>query len=227
MDNIQINSHFIIILSILILSGVLGGTIGFFRENTKIKENRNDLIRSIFLGIGASLLVPLLLKMISSDLLKTSKENDLDYFVIIGFCLVASVFSSKFIMSIGEKVLSQVKDVKDDLSNVKNEVEKITTEDESNETDELVQLSNFSNLENNDREVLLALNDSKYRFRSVSGIKNDTSLNNSQIKSILGKLKGLEYVIEKEGSKGIRWEISELGIKYLKAYYNDNPTKKD
>ena len=197
--------HFYIILSLIVISGILGGIVGYYREFDESNKTGKHFKRAIFLGVGASLLVPLFLEMISSDLLESSKNNYLDYFVIAGFCMIASIFSSKFIVSIGDKVMSQVKDVKNELNSVKDDFENVITEDDANED---LDIENFSKLETNDREVLLALKDSKFRLRSISGIKNDTDLTTSQIVDILQNLQKLRYTLEREGTKGIRWAIT-------------------
>ncbi len=61
----------------------------------------------MLLGIGASLLVPAFLKMISSNLATSADPND--YLIFAGFCLVAAIFSRRFITTIGEKILEAAK----------------------------------------------------------------------------------------------------------------------
>jgi hypothetical protein len=56
------------LLGIMTLAGAFGGLINYFIERRDNPE-KSSLLRSLVVGIGASLLVPLFLRMISSSLM--------------------------------------------------------------------------------------------------------------------------------------------------------------
>jgi len=49
--------------------------------------------------------------MISSDLIVNSRKDDKYYFVFAGLCLVAAIFSRRFINSMSKRILEQVEKV--------------------------------------------------------------------------------------------------------------------
>lgn len=55
-------------------------------------------------------MVPLFLGMISSDLIANSRTDDKNFLIFAGLCLVAAIFSGRFIDSIGERILKKVEE---------------------------------------------------------------------------------------------------------------------
>jgi hypothetical protein len=106
MQSFNLDIHLLILLCIMLVSGAFGGYLNYlndFDTRTNEQKNKKDKFKYILLGIGAAFLIPLFLKMISSNIISSS-EN-LDYLVFAGFCLVAAIFSHRFISTIGDKVL--------------------------------------------------------------------------------------------------------------------------
>ncbi len=110
-------AHIITLLAIMIVAGVLGGVAGFMIEkNTSTDHKNKNPWFYILIGLCASLLVPLFMTTISSDLLENSQQNHLDYLVFGGFCLIAAISAHKFIVSISEKILKQVDSARDEIA---------------------------------------------------------------------------------------------------------------
>lgn len=105
--------HFWILIIIIIIMGAFGGFLNHLHNfDTIDNEQKNKYVKYkyVFLGIGAAALVPAFLKMISSDLIKNTKDFDNNSFLIFGgFCLIAAVFSRRFITTIGERILEAAK----------------------------------------------------------------------------------------------------------------------
>lgn len=102
--------HFSIVICIILVSGGFGGYLNYlhnFDTTEKDKKDRLAKKKYILLGIGASLLVPTFLKMISSNLATGEDLND--YLIFAGFCLIAAIFSRRFITSIGDRILEAAK----------------------------------------------------------------------------------------------------------------------
>jgi peptidoglycan/LPS O-acetylase OafA/YrhL len=87
------------ILTVLFLSGAFGGIIGNYYRKNKIGDNVKgaDMLVSVLLGIGASLLVPVLLHILTSSLLYDIKAKPTKAFILVGFCLAASISAEGFI----------------------------------------------------------------------------------------------------------------------------------
>lgn len=107
----------IVHILIMLFAGTFGGIINYYLDQENREKNkettRANYRKSIIIGIGASLLVPLFLKMISSDLADLSKMDPATIMVFFGFCLVAAISSRKFIATLSERVLQEVKEAKE------------------------------------------------------------------------------------------------------------------
>ena len=97
---------------IILFAGIFGGVVNYFTVHTKREAGSNRKCwGTVLAGIAASCLVPLFLSMISSDLIVNSRKDDKYYFVFAGLCLVAAIFSRRFINSMSKRILEQVEKV--------------------------------------------------------------------------------------------------------------------
>ena len=102
--------HLIILIAIMLAIGAFGGFLNYLNDfDTLENEQKSGKSRGkyILLGIGAALLVPLFLKMIESDIIRN--RDNLDYLIFAGFCLIAAIFSRRFISSIGDRIMEVAK----------------------------------------------------------------------------------------------------------------------
>src|SRR5438045_3868857 len=98
MSILSFDTHLVILIIIMLITGAFGGFLNYLHNfDTIADEEKNVVVRNkyIFLGIAAAFLIPVFLKMISSNL-TSSVKND-DYLVFAGFCLIAAIFSRRFI----------------------------------------------------------------------------------------------------------------------------------
>lgn len=114
--------HLIILGVIMVGSGLLGGFTGYLMEKNKKLFSDPESIQKyqaamekqlryfLVTGLCASLLIPLFLSTISSQLMSEAQKDPLKYFVFGGFCLLVAVFSKQFITSLSEKMLKEIKD---------------------------------------------------------------------------------------------------------------------
>ncbi|MBN2443723.1 MAG: hypothetical protein JXJ04_20345 [Spirochaetales bacterium] len=112
---------------VMLLAGTFGGIINYYleSENQPKKNKRSFLLRkSIFLGVGASFIVPLFLYLISSNLIKMSDLDPKEILIFLGFCLIASISSRKFIETISSRILKEVKEAKLSAAEMKSNIEK-------------------------------------------------------------------------------------------------------
>jgi len=227
------NAHILTITIIIIIVGAFAGLTKFFLEKEKESTN-NNLAKNIFQSIGASILVPLLLNMLSSSLIIYSNEYDkINYFVFAGFCFIAGFYSERFIYSIGQKILKdieenkkEIKDVKKDIIVTDKNIETLISDElegEKIDEDNLTTISkSIDDIEltkiNGDfvKELIQSLN-RKYKYRTIEGLR--TELDRTRV-SIYAALEGLEkFEIVKRvylKDKNTYWTLTKKGKSYAK-----------
>jgi hypothetical protein len=201
----------IIIILIMSMSGILGGLVNFYI----LDEKNNKIYKSILFGLAASLMVPLFLNMISSNLLEQirgseSKPGDpLKIFVFAGFCLVASIYSRKFIQTISDSVLKEINKIAQ--KKVSYGIEPIL--DRETEIDQPDEMRNIEELPEEQRRILIEMAKGKYVLRTIRGISKATDLKPESVKQVINELlfKGLVRQRDREG--GPRWFITLEGRK--------------
>jgi hypothetical protein len=90
-------SYMILIIGVMIISGALGGIV------SALLSARNDrlclrlMIKHTVIGMVTALTVPLLLNMLSSDILESGQTRPLKLLTLIGLCVIFAVFSTRFL----------------------------------------------------------------------------------------------------------------------------------
>jgi hypothetical protein len=133
--------HLLTLIAIMLSAGAFGGYLNYLHKfDISSNENKGTIIKAkyIFLGIGAAFLVPAFLKMIASDLIKNVPSYDqINYLIFAGFCLIAAIFSRRFINTIGERILEVAKQAERTSKEAKRESE--TTKQELSNTQERIE----------------------------------------------------------------------------------------
>ncbi len=220
-------------------SGLFGGlinfTITFDRKNWQLQ-----LFKNLFLGLGASILVPLFLEMISSDLINKSCTDDKYYFIFTGFCLTASIFSRRFISTVGDKVLREVQEAKQKAESAifetkKNEESLELLIDSESEEDEDIKngkidttdiegdiansVSNKSvqELAKDDvTKVLIELKNEKFKFRSIKGLASKSGTSPLTVQLALIELEKRELL--RKLKNGMYWTLTPSGRIFFRNY---------
>jgi tetratricopeptide (TPR) repeat protein len=92
---------------VILLSGVMGGFARYQWDKTLPGSNDGRCFSYIVIGVAAAFLVPLFLNTISSTLVKDTETEPSKFFILIGFCIAASVYAKKFIGSVADKALDK------------------------------------------------------------------------------------------------------------------------
>lgn len=210
--------HYIILIIIILTIGSFAGITNFLNHYFKGSiKNKNEAIKYIIGGIGASILVPLLLNMLSSDLIKNSDQFDiLNYFVFAGFCFVAGYFSDRFIDSIGEKILKELNNKVDQVRNsTKANEEKIdfiiSSDTEVDEIEEqsqidLIDSKMLKTFEDDDiktqEEKIIKSFKGKFKFRTAKGISKELNYSETVTQNIIDGLQEQGVVKKLTNSEG-------------------------
>jgi hypothetical protein len=92
---------------ITLVTGLFGGLINLLLLDKEDELSLFKFFKSTTIGIGAAFVVPLFLQTISSDLINQCKDDSKYYFIYAGFCLIASIFSRRFLNTVADKVIKQ------------------------------------------------------------------------------------------------------------------------
>ncbi|MBK8045241.1 MAG: hypothetical protein IPK21_22890 [Haliscomenobacter sp.] len=83
-----------ILAGIMLFTGILGG----LANSLNTKKEERDYLRSVLLGLVATLTIPLFLKIVDSNLIANSGELDnYSFFVFAGFCVLAAFYAINFL----------------------------------------------------------------------------------------------------------------------------------
>jgi hypothetical protein len=228
--------HIAIIAAIIILAGLLGGYVNYLLSpTTNSSPNRFEIRKSLFLGLVASATVPLFLNTVSSELLQNADlTHYVNFFIFGGFCLIAAVYSARFLQSLGENVLRQLEEVKKEQQENKEKVDAIVkqTSDDSAAAEEApeeqggevvvedetrhrgVKLVPQGGMQEATPTISLdvALRSSRFAFRTVAGLKKDTGLDATAIRSRLADMEGSGLVQKfKRGDGETVWSLTAKG----------------
>ena len=137
----HIDIHLLTLIVVMLCSGAFGGYLNYLHNfDTIIDENKDNrvILKYVLLGIGSAFIVPTFLKMIASDLINDSEQYDnISYLIFAGFCLVAAIFSRRFISTIGEKILEAARQAEKTSKETKQQIE--STQQELTNTQERIE----------------------------------------------------------------------------------------
>jgi predicted transcriptional regulator len=215
-------------LVVMVIFGTLGGFIGYLLSGGNGTESKtgetftlNWHQASMYMvtGIGASLLVPLLLNTISSDLMKSVPGDGIKMLVFGGFCLLAAISSKTFIASISKKILAEIDKVRVETASAVDKAEilaeKVTEADEEQLLGDTVKFYGMKAEDPDQIKILKALANGSYVYRSLSGISKEINLGKERISQVLNELVNENYAEKANREKGVRWFITPDGRDFL------------
>ena len=192
-----------ILVSIIAAAGLLGGTANYYME----QANGAGFRKSVLLGLTASATVPLFLKTVSSNLMAECLAGDvIAHFVFFGFCTIAAIFSSKFLQSLGDKLLQEMKEVKQKQEEL-TETTDVLVSQNSDPSEESAAApsagdsagSEFESFQtgadksaavslSEEQKILGVLRSGRFAFRTAAGIANDAHLETAIVQQKLLEL---------------------------------------
>jgi len=90
-------SYMILIVGVMIISGALGGIVSALLSARDDRLFLRLIIKHTLIGMVTALTVPLLLNLLSSDLLESGQVRPLKLFTLSGLCIIFAVFSARFL----------------------------------------------------------------------------------------------------------------------------------
>ncbi len=218
----------LVIILVIVSCGLIGGSARYIVYLTD-EERRFELLsccRDILLGIVAASIIPLFLGVLSIGGNKGLIQNLLDsknptiesgWFVLIGFCMLASFYSKSFIQSVAAKTIHKAnKAIKDaESASIKAENAVAIANDAIEDAVEVAKEVKppDKKLEETEMKILKAMSESKYRRSWPITISEFANISEDKVKQGLTKLeeKGLvqQHKLSNEGNQ--RWRIRPWG----------------
>ncbi len=192
----------VILISLILAAGLLGGVANYFMNKADMSWLWHDFFKSSLLGLTAAATVPLFLRTVSSNLMNECLTGDvIAHFVFFGFCIVASIFSAKFLQSLGDKLLQEVNQVKqkqEELDETTGILVQHNSDPESVPPPPPVEEDNLEAVHSrgaampillsDEQKVMLALKSEKYAFRTLNGLCRDTGMDKTATLALLTEL---------------------------------------
>lgn len=218
-----LDGYMLIILGIMVLAGILGGVANFFLSDRQGELVPRDWIKYSILGVIAALTVPLFLNMISSNLLEAARTRPVDFFVFAGFCLIYVVASRRVFENAANKLLSQLDQVKRDVSHLKQQKHEAPPPSAPvrEEAPVVVDAAAKSEpakeaLSYNDVEILRAIAEENYVYGNLAGLTDKTGLSRDLVSNRLTVLKSLGIIETRISDKNVlHWYVSPRGKQTL------------
>jgi hypothetical protein len=216
------------LVMIILIAGLLGGSVNYIIGKKDESGFKTWASRAI-VGITASFLMPLFLETISSDLvhsvLSKSDTSRGDVFVLFGFCLIGAISSRLLIRTLSDKILEEVKNVKEAADKTIKKVSELESEvdpiiEQSTEQDDIIssEIENSKLSESLGEPAILILKSlihPRYTLRSKNGISKETGLDLPIVSDKLILLKEKSLADEIQGRRGPRWFITTRGYRLV------------
>jgi ABC-type multidrug transport system fused ATPase/permease subunit len=217
-------NHLFTLIAIMLMSGVFGGLFNYYMQ-ANIDNDNSSMPRAIIYGLMFSFLVPFILWLVSSDMVEQSKGSAGDLLIFAGFCLIAAWMSRFAMVTVTKRIAQESQaafkradDLLIELRTLQRELEPmLEMETESDEGEEVGTLPPEEDLDVTTANVLTALGNGRYIFRSLKGLCNETSLDEHTLLKTLGIIVARDLGGKVLSKKGTRWFISQKGRHYLAA----------
>ncbi|MGD1105353.1 MAG: YEATS-associated helix-containing protein [Terriglobia bacterium] len=232
--------NIILLLAAMIASGVLGGAANYLLLHKDDPEYAKRS-RSFVLGLVASLLVPLFLKTISSDMvdkistIRYGSGIPFDFFVFASFCLLVAVFSRTFAETVAKRLVAEVEKAKRESQEAKtravqaeekaSQAEPVLRQEMEQRTEPLPESARSSippslqdlPVDRTDRQLLGALLNGQYSYRTISSLADEVQVEEHDA---VRRLEGMrEYALIGKKATPTRnlWFLTDKGCNWLEA----------
>lgn len=220
------SSHFFILVSVIMMTGIFGGLVNYFLLLQK-DADIVSLPRSIVLGAAAAFLVPVILFLVGSELLLQSQFEPSYLILLASICLIAALLSRFFVLSTSDQLEHLARDARERITRLEHQLISLQqslspifySETESQELQLAVEtLPQSDDFDITTTNVLQQLNTGAQIFRSVTGICLQSELNESAVNKSLHVLRQHGLANRIMGEHGLRWHVTPLGQRYLQQF---------
>ncbi|NHC06471.1 hypothetical protein DFR40_1663 [Azonexus fungiphilus] len=216
MPNGGLDGHMLLILAIMVLAGILGGTANYFLAERNGEPAARDWLKYPVFGMVAALTVPLFLNMISSTLLEGARTKPIDFYVFGGFCLIYVVASRRLFENLAQRLLGQMEQVRRDVGQLRQKRDEapvvVTPPRVEAEPAKPQEPDPREVLSYNDVEILRALAEERFVYGNLAGVCERTGLQRDFVSQRLTVMKALGVIETRINDKNVlHWFVSPRG----------------
>ena len=231
--NGALDGHMLLVLGIMVVMGILGGSANYFLADRQGESARRDWIKYPVFGVVAALTVPMFLNMISSTLLEGARTKPIDYYVFAGFCLLYVVASRRLFENMVQRLMGQIDQVRRDVGHLKQQkreepvVPAPSAVKPEAETPKSSEPDPREVLSYNDVEILRALAEESFVYGNLAAICDTTGLARELVSQRLTVMKTLGVIETRINEKNVlHWVVSTRGKAVLADIIGGQEQKK-
>jgi len=222
----------------MIGSGTLGGAANYLLLHKDDPDYANRS-RSFVLGLVASLLAPLILKTISSDMIdkittiRYGSGIPFDFFVFISFCLLTAVFSRTFAETVAKRLAVEVEKAKRESKEAQtraalaeekaSQAEPVLRGEMEQRTEPLPESARNSvppslrdlPVDHADRELLQALLSGQYAYRTVRSLAEEVRMEEPDAVSRLERMREQALAGKRSTPTRNLWYLTDKGCSWI------------
>jgi hypothetical protein len=216
-----VDTHMLLILTIMVIAGILGGAANYFLADRQGAPGHRDWLKYPVLGVVAALTVPLFLNMISSTLLENARTKPVDFFAFAGFCLIYVVAARRLLENVAQRLIGQLDQVRREVGDLRQQFEEpaVVLKTEAAEPREV--------LSYNDVEILRALAEESFVYGNLAAICERTGLAREFVSQRLSVMKSLGVIETRINDKNVlHWGVSSRGKAVLGEILTGQDEKK-
>jgi DNA-binding transcriptional ArsR family regulator len=203
-------------LLVMVAAGILGGLVNFYIAERQYarQEAHKDWRRHLVFGVVTALTAPLLLNMLSSNLLDAARAHPRELFVFAAFCLIYVIAARRVFENPASFYHEDIKRLRAELRRDMERLEAGATRLVAEKTAETT--DSRETLTYNDIELLRALADESYVYGNLAALTEKTALGRELISQRLAVLKGAGLIETRINDKNVlHWIISTRGQQVL------------
>lgn len=222
---VTLDQHLLIVFLILVLAGVLGGVANFFLRDREDDVRSKDWLRYPVLGLVAALTVPVVLTMMSSNLLDAGRTNAGDYLVLAGFGLVYVVLSRRLFDNTTNRLMAKTEQLNKDIGRLRQQVTKIelapatgpeTAEAATNPPSPLPEAVKKEMLTHADVELLRAIGQEDIVYGNLADLTDRTGVSRESVIHRVAVLRGWGALDTRMNDRQVlQWIVTPKGRQML------------
>jgi hypothetical protein len=232
--------NIILLLVAMIGSGLLGGAANYLLLHKDDPEYAKRS-RSFVLGLVASLLAPLFLKTISSDIvvnissIRYGSGVPFDFFVFTSFCLLVAIFSRTFAETVAKRLATEIEKAKRESEEAQArailaegkaaEVEPVLRHEMNMRTEPQPESARTIipptlqdlPVDHLDMTLLKALSAGQYSYRTLNSIAEEVEMDEADAAKRLERMRGQALAGKRSTAARNLWFLTGKGCEWLEA----------